>query len=97
MSRDTDVPTRRDTPATIRLRLDKFELMTRIVGAATPTERADLIGVDRKTIYRVLDGATSVGEVFMAQTVSALRRHSETLAACGLTPTLDELFEVVAA
>lgn len=79
--------------ATIRLRVDRFELMTRIVGAATPTSRAALIGVDRKTIGRAMDG--TVGEVFMVKTITALRRHTEALSACGLTPSLDELFEVV--
>lgn len=96
MPRDTDAPLDAGTNATIRLRLDRFELMTRVVGATTSAARAQLIGVDRKTIYRAIEEGT-IGEVFMAQTVAALRRHSETLASCGLTPTLDELFEVVAA
>lgn len=94
MPRDADAPIDRDTSATIRIRKDRFDLMTRIAGAPTPAARAALIGVDRKTIRRALAG--SVGEVFMANTVTALRRHSVTLAANGLAPTLDELFEVVA-
>jgi hypothetical protein len=93
MSRDTDVPHGGDVHATVRLRKDRFELMTRVVGAATSNSRADLLGVDRKTIYRAMQGVFGLG--FMARTVSALGRHSELLAECGMTPTLDELFEVV--
>jgi len=90
-----EVPHERGTGATIRLRGDRFELMTRIVGAATPIERARLIGVDRKTIGRVRAGAIRPGHEFMAKTVAALRLHSAALAECGLVPSLDELFEVV--
>jgi hypothetical protein len=94
MPRDTDVPHSGDVHATVRLRKDRWELMTRIVGAATPNSRADLLGVDRKTIYRAtMQGV--FGLAFMARTVSALSRHSDLLAECGMTPTLDELFEVV--
>jgi len=75
------------------LRVEKFELMTRVVGATSIVERSDLIGVHAKTIRRAMDGI--VGEVFMAKTVLALRRHESELRACGLTPSLDELFEVV--
>lgn len=93
MSRDTRAPADRDS--TIRLRLDRFELMTRVVGATTIAGRAELIGVDRKTMTRILRGHQRIGEVFMASTVTALRRRGPELAACGLTASLDELFEVV--
>jgi len=95
MPRDVDAPPSRDVVATIRVRRDRFDLMTRIVGATTPDARAELIGVHRRTLNRALKGRP--GDKFMAQTVAALRRHSEALGACGLAPTLDELFEVVAA
>jgi len=95
MSRDTKVPPNWDPRATIRLRVDKFELMTRVVGATTMAQRSVLIGVDRKTIGRAINGV--IGEVFMASTIAALRRHEPALRACGLTPSLDELFEVVTA
>ena len=96
MSRDMRAPNERDTAATIQLRLDRFELMTRVVGATTVAGRAELIGIDRKTMSRILNGSQLIGEVFIAKTVAALRRHADTLGECGLTPSLDELFEVVA-
>lgn len=74
---------------TIRLRPDKFDLLTSAVGADTDTARAELIGVDRRTIRRVRDGV--VGEAFMAQAVAALRRQGDALSLV----TLDDLFEVV--
>ena len=95
MPRDVDAPPRRDVSATIRVRRDRLDLMTGILGATTTAAKAELIGVDRRTFNRALSGQP--GEVFMANTVAALRRHSEALGACGLAPTLDELFEVVAA
>jgi hypothetical protein len=79
----------------VRLRVDRFELMTRVIGKTTITGRAELIGVDRKTLRRVLHGGITPGEVFIGKTVAALRRHADTLAECGLSPSLDELFEVV--
>lgn len=93
MSRDTDAPEDRGTPATIRLRKDRFELMTNAVGATTRVARSELIGVDVRTITRAVNGI--VGEAFMAKTVAALRRHRKALKARGLNPTLDDLFEVV--
>lgn len=93
MPQDVHAPHRRDAPATIRLRQDRFELMTRVIGATTPSARAKLIGVDRKTFYRARQGV--FGMIFMAQTVAALREHSQVLGECGLTASLDELFEVV--
>lgn len=93
MPRDTVAPHSRDPRATIRLRRDRFELMTRIVGATTWQARADLLDMDRKTLQRARQGV--FGLAFMAQAVSALERHAELLATCGVTPTLNDLFEVV--
>ena len=83
----------RDTSGTVRLRHEPFALMTRVLGCENDTQRAALIGVRPRTIRRAKDGI--LGEVFMARTIIALRRHSAALAECGLTPTLDALFEVV--
>lgn len=87
MSRDIDAPVDCDSGAAIRLREDRFELLTSAVGAKSDTARAELIGVDRRTIRRVRDGV--VGETFMAQAVAALRKRS------GADVTLDDLFQVV--
>jgi hypothetical protein len=81
------------TDAEIRLRVDRFELMTRVLGCESDLARAYLIGVDPRTISRARQGV--IGEVFMAKLVTALRRNRPRLAELGLEPTLDDLFEVV--
>lgn len=91
----THAPLDRDTDVTVRLRVDRFELMTRVIGYASTAARARLIGVDRKTLRLVVTGEIAPGEAFIGKTVAALRRHSDVLTSCGLTPSLDELFEVV--
>lgn len=78
--------------ATIRLRADKFDLMTRILGCENEPARAELIGVTARTISRARAGL--IGEAFMAKTIHALRQRLPELQRYGLDPTLDELFEV---
>jgi len=95
MPQDTYAPPLRDTSATISLRMERYLLMTRVIGATTPGERAELIGVDRKTIFRA-EQRGQFGRDFMAAAVAAFRQHTELLQSCGLSPTLDELFEVQA-
>lgn len=92
MSLDTNV-LRRDLRVAVKLRAAQFDSMTIAAGCADDADRAALIGVDAKTISRARRGI--LGEVFMARTVVALRRHSaEIIAATGTAPSLDALFEV---
>lgn len=87
------------TQAAIRLRVDggetRLDVITRIIGVTTDDARAKLIGVDPKTIRRVRQGV--LGEVFIAATIAALRRHADRLAQFGVTAGFDDLFEVVTA
>lgn len=83
-----------NTNAVLRLRVDKFDLMTRVLGCESDAARAALLGLTYRTVLRARRGV--VGEVFVAQTIFALQREGETLGQYGLKPTLDELFEVVA-
>jgi hypothetical protein len=84
--------TRPDAP-TIRLRADRFDAMTALIGCRTDQDRAQLIDVTPRTINRARAGV--IGQQFMAKTVLALGAHAEKLAQYNLRPTLSELFEVV--
>jgi hypothetical protein len=79
--------------AKLQLRAEQFDLMTRVVGYASDAARARLLGVNERTMRRARQGI--IGEVFVAHTVAALRRHEDALAERNLYPTLDSLFEVV--
>lgn len=79
--------------AKLRLREDRFNLMTRVIGLEREKHRAELVGVDVRTLLRARKGI--IGEVFVAGVIAGLRQHSQTLAQYGLEPTLDDLFEVV--
>lgn len=82
-----------DAGATVRLRADRFALMFAALGYTDDKEIAALAGYSHRTIRRARKG--QLGEVFIANTIHALCRHSEELAKYGLEPTFDELFEVV--
>lgn len=79
--------------ASLRLRVDRFELMTRILGCESDIARAELIGMSARSIQRARNGV--VGTTFAANTVAALREHADELAERNLTCGLDDLFEVV--
>lgn len=82
-----------ETDVRVRLRQETFTAMTAALGCTTDLARAELIGVTPRTLRRARAGV--IGEGFMTKTVAALRRQSDTLAAHGLIPSLDALFEVV--
>lgn len=82
-----------DVRATIQLRADRFALMFAAIGVTKDEEIAALAGYSDRTIRRARAG--QLGEVFIANTIHALRRHADKLARYGLEPTLDELFTVV--
>jgi|SRR6185369_4410079 len=79
--------------AAIRLREDRFDVMTRVLGCVTYEACAELLGVDPKTVTRARRGA--FGVAFIARTLAALAGRREELAAYNLTPSFEELFEVV--
>jgi hypothetical protein len=79
--------------ASIRLRVDQFDLMTRVLGLVHDEARARAIGINSKSLYRARRGA--LGEGFIAATVAALRRREDELAELNLVPSMDALFEVV--
>lgn len=99
-----------DIRATVRLRRKNnvcvLFAMTDLLGIDTDVARAAFFGVSTKTISRLRanidatarqqDPDVQIGEKFMANAVTALGRHSQTLRARGFNPTLDEIFEVVA-
>lgn len=82
--------------ASIRLKPPKFDLITRVLGCESEAARAELLGVTYVTILRARSGA-NVGDVFIAQTLASLQRHTDTLRRYNLEPSFDELFEVVTA
>ena len=77
----------------IRLKADRFDLITRVLGCDSDEARARLINVSPKTIYRARRG--SLGQELIAQTLITLRDRRDELAAYNLIPSFDELFEVV--
>jgi hypothetical protein len=67
--------------------------MTRVLGCDSDEARARLIGVNAKTIYRARRGI--LGQDLIAQTLISLGDRRDELTAYNLSPTFDELFEVV--
>ena len=82
-----------DTQALIRARMDRLDLMTRVLGCESDTARAELTGMSTRHWRRARDGY--VGSVFIANTLVALRGRERELIARNLRPSFDELFEVV--
>lgn len=81
------------TQAVIRARMDRFDLMTRVLGCESDVDRAELIGVTDRTIRRAR--TNYVSGAFVAATLAGLRAHERDLAARNLRPTFDDLFEVL--
>src|SRR5262245_24110307 len=79
--------------AVIRLRVDRFNLMTSVLGMQSDLAQADLLGVNPKTVYRAKLG--NFGHDFIAQTLVSLGDRRDELGKLNLCPTFDELFEVV--
>lgn len=69
---------------TVRLRVDRFDLATRVAGLESDYEIADALGVHRSTVGRVLADELRPGPVFIAGALSAFKTMSFT-----------DLFEVV--
>lgn len=106
MRPDIHAPTP-DTNAVLRLRHRNGEpvlwTMTSVLGVEAAAHgleeidaaRADFFGVNPRTIRRIRRNEGGIGELFVARVISTLRWHEHGLARHGLSPTLDELFEVV--
>lgn len=85
----------RDNPGTragVKLRVDRFDLMTRVLGCESDRARAQMLDVDPRTVSRARAGI--VGEEFIAQTLTTMQQHAGELAALGLTGSFEDLFEV---
>jgi hypothetical protein len=83
----------RDRRGAVRLRADRFDLITRVLGYGNDQARARFINVSARTIYRARRG--SLGQELIAQTLISLRDRRDELAAYNLVATFDELFEVI--
>jgi len=80
--------------AGIKLNVERYMQLFRLIGCDTYTKIAAETGVTLRHIRRARRGGV-VGGVFMAQTIAALRRHADRLAEYGQEPpTLDDLFTV---
>lgn len=80
--------------AGIRLDVERFLLLFRLIGCDTLTKIAAETGVNLRQVRRARNGGV-IGEVFMARSVAALQRNAAQLAEYGHEPpTLDDLFAV---
>jgi len=71
---------------------ERFDLITRALGAENETARARLLDVDPKTIYRARRG--QIGEDFIARSIAIMRDHASELEAIGIKPSFEAMFEV---
>ncbi|RKN45233.1 hypothetical protein [Micromonospora endolithica] len=93
MSTDIHDTARPDT-AGIRLDVARHTELFAAIGCDSLGKIAAETGVTERTVRRARQGI--IGEVFIAQTIAALQRNADALAAADLKPpTLDELFTVV--
>ena len=93
MSTDTESTALQDT-AGIRLDVERYLLLFRLIGCDNLTKIAAETGLTVRQVRRVRYGGV-IGEVFMARSVAALQRNADKLAEYGHEPpTLDDLFAV---
>jgi hypothetical protein len=71
---------------------ERFDLITRALGATNETARARLLDVDPKTIYRARRG--QIGEDFLARAIAVMRQRATELEAIGIHPSFEAMFEV---
>lgn len=71
---------------------ERFDLITKALGATNETARARLLDVDPKTIYRARRG--QIGEDFIARAIAIMRHRSAELQAIGINPSFEAMFEV---
>ncbi|MFI2650171.1 hypothetical protein [Micromonospora fulviviridis] len=93
MSTDMGTTANQDT-AGIRLDVERYLLLFRLIGCDTLTKIAAETGLTFRQVSRAKNGG-AIGEVFMTRSVAALQRNAEKLAEFGhAAPTLDDLFTV---
>lgn len=92
MNPDINAREQSGTNVGVRLRSDRFDLITRVLGCGSDTARARLLGLDPKTIWSARRG--QIGAAFIAKTLYTLDSHRAQLAEVSITPTFEELFEV---
>lgn len=85
-------PEEEEPRAALELRQQPFALMFAVLGATRDDEIAALAGYSARTVRRARAG--QLGHVFIANTIHTLQQHRDQLAKYGLTPTLDDLFQV---
>jgi len=71
---------------------ERFDLITKALGATNEAARARLLDVDPKTVYRARRG--QVGEDFIAKAIAIMRHHTSELQAIGINPSFEAMFEV---
>jgi hypothetical protein len=79
--------------AGVYLNEERFDLITRALGATSDVARARLLNVDPKTIYLARRGGV-VGEKFIASAVHVLQQHASTLEAIGFKPAFEAMFDI---
>lgn len=86
MGSDTRGPAIQDVQAGFKLRYDKFVAYFAQIGFETTEAIAREIGMTSRTIRRARNDDI-IGEVFVASTLAALRRH-------GLSVQVEDVFEL---
>jgi hypothetical protein len=81
-----------DRRAGVFLNEERFEMVTKALGADSDSARARLLRMDPKTIYLARRGV--IGEKFIASALTVMREHEAELKAVGILPTFEAMFEV---
>lgn len=81
------------TDAGVYLNEERFNIITRALGATSDAARARLLNIDPKTLYLARKGGI-VGEKFIASAVHVLQKHTDTLEAIGVKPTFEAMFDI---
>jgi len=68
--------------------------MFAVLGLTKDHEIASRAGYSIRTVIRARQGEP-VGSAFVANTIHTLQQHADRLQRYGLTPSFDELFEVI--
>lgn len=94
MGYDTDDTATSDAHAIV-VRWQQFALMWAVLGLTKDHEIAPRVGCSTRSLIRARDGEPmSAG--FVADTLHTLGQHADKLDKYGLTPSFDDLFQVVA-
>lgn len=78
--------------AGVFINLERFALVSRVIGHTSDAALARAIGMNRETIGRARDGI--LGERFIAAVLKEFGEHEEELAKLGLTAKFEDIFEI---